>query len=180
MLIKKYLTTAFSILNGKESTLRTLLSAKFLENFFSTLKFYFFIFVNVISVLIIILNVLDTIKTFFMAYKLRSTLLLENGLNVADIFSPDIFFLELDEFVFFNQMFSFIYIFLWKFLFAILMIVPILLIVAYSTLLERKVLSAAQRRRGPNKVGVKGSAQPLIDGVKLILKEIIIPVQSEN
>mgnify|MGYP000565769700 CR=1 FL=1 len=31
-----------------------------------------------------------------------------------------------------------------------------------------------QKRRGPNKVGIKGSAQPLIDGVKLIIKYIII------
>lgn len=69
---------------------------------------------------------------------------------------------------------------IWKFLNGLLIIVPILLIVAYSTLLERKVLSSIQKRRGPNKVGIKGSVQPLVDGIKLILKEIVIPVQSEN
>lgn len=68
----------------------------------------------------------------------------------------------------------------YKIIFGILVIVPILLIIAYSTLLERKVLSSIQKRWGPNKVGIKGSVQPLVDGVKLILKEIIIPVQAEN
>ncbi len=73
-----------------------------------------------------------------------------------------------------------ILIFIWKIITGILIIVPILLIIAYSTLLEWKVLASVQKWWGPNKVGIKGSAQPLIDGVKLIIKEIVIPVQSEN
>jgi len=47
--------------------------------------------------------------------------------------------------------------------------------VIFATLSERKVLGAAQRRIGPNYVGYQGLLQPLTDGLKLILKEKIIP-----
>jgi NADH-quinone oxidoreductase subunit H len=57
----------------------------------------------------------------------------------------------------------------------VLVIVPLLLAVAYLTLLERKVLGGIQRRKGPNVVGFLGLLQPLADGVKLILKETVIP-----
>jgi NADH:ubiquinone oxidoreductase subunit H len=52
---------------------------------------------------------------------------------------------------------------------------PILLIVALFTLLERKILASVQRRRGPNVVGIFGYLQPIADALKLILKETIIP-----
>jgi NADH-quinone oxidoreductase subunit H len=55
------------------------------------------------------------------------------------------------------------------------LIVPLLIAVAYTTLLERKVMAGIQRRRGPNVVGLYGLLQPLADGVKLFLKETIIP-----
>jgi len=54
-------------------------------------------------------------------------------------------------------------------------VVPILISVAYFTLVERKVLAAFQRRRGPNVIGVYGLLQPLADGFKLLIKETIIP-----
>jgi len=54
-------------------------------------------------------------------------------------------------------------------------IVPLLLGVAYLTLAERKVLAAAQLRRGPNIVGPFGLLQPIADGVKLLMKETVIP-----
>jgi len=52
---------------------------------------------------------------------------------------------------------------------------PILLLVALFTLLERKLLASVQRRRGPNVVGVFGYLQPIADALKLIMKETIIP-----
>ncbi len=54
-------------------------------------------------------------------------------------------------------------------------LVPVLLSVAYFTYYERKVIGAMQIRRGPNVVGWFGLLQPIADGMKLFLKEIIIP-----
>ena len=53
--------------------------------------------------------------------------------------------------------------------------IPILISVAYLTLLERKILGYSQLRKGPNVVGLYGVLQPLADGVKLFSKEIVLP-----
>jgi NADH-quinone oxidoreductase subunit H len=54
-------------------------------------------------------------------------------------------------------------------------VVPLLLAVAYLTYFERKVLAFAQLRKGPNVVGPFGLLQPFADGLKLLLKETLIP-----
>nr|YP_010892827.1 NADH dehydrogenase subunit 1 [Nannoperca obscura]AGG69176.1 NADH dehydrogenase subunit 1 [Nannoperca obscura]AGG69177.1 NADH dehydrogenase subunit 1 [Nannoperca obscura]WJQ22531.1 NADH dehydrogenase subunit 1 [Nannoperca obscura] len=57
-------------------------------------------------------------------------------------------------------------------------IVPILLAVAFLTLLERKLLGYMQFRKGPNIVGPYGLLQPIADGVKLFIKEPVRPSTS--
>jgi NADH-quinone oxidoreductase subunit H len=54
-------------------------------------------------------------------------------------------------------------------------VLPIMGGVAYYTLAERKVLGFMQVRPGPNRVGYWGLLQPIADGIKLLLKEFIIP-----
>jgi NADH-quinone oxidoreductase subunit H len=53
--------------------------------------------------------------------------------------------------------------------------VPLLLSVAYLTLWERKLIGWMQVRIGPNRVGPMGLLQPIADGLKLLVKEIIVP-----
>ena len=62
----------------------------------------------------------------------------------------------------------------------IVVIVPVLLSVAFMTIIERKQLAAHQRRVGPTVVGYYGIAQPFADALKLILKETVIPSQSNK
>ena len=62
----------------------------------------------------------------------------------------------------------------------LLIAVPLLIAVAYFTLAERKVIASIQRRRGPNVVGMWGLLQPLADGLKLLVKESILPSNSNT
>ncbi|NP_007459.1 NADH dehydrogenase subunit 1 (mitochondrion) [Dasypus novemcinctus] len=60
------------------------------------------------------------------------------------------------------------------------LIIPILLAVAFLTLLERKILGYMQLRKGPNIVGPYGLLQPIADAIKLFIKEPLRPATSSK
>ncbi|KAB2313539.1 NADH-quinone oxidoreductase subunit NuoH [Betaproteobacteria bacterium SCN2] len=63
----------------------------------------------------------------------------------------------------------------WTLVKIMLIIAPLMLGVAYLTYAERKVIGWMQVRIGPNRVGWQGLLQPIADGIKLLMKEVIIP-----
>ena len=62
----------------------------------------------------------------------------------------------------------------------LLIVVPLILAVAYYTYMERKVIGSMQIRRGPNRIGPLGLAQPFADVFKLLLKEIVLPANANK
>lgn len=60
----------------------------------------------------------------------------------------------------------------------LIVLVPILLAVAFMTIIERKVMGSMQRRVGPNKVGIYGILQPFADALKLVVKETVVPAHA--
>lgn len=60
----------------------------------------------------------------------------------------------------------------------IILLLPALMAVAYLTLIERKILGFVQRRQGPNVTGFFGLLQPFADALKLLIKEIVQPIQA--
>ena len=57
----------------------------------------------------------------------------------------------------------------------LIVVIPLFLIVAYTTYSERKIIGFMQERLGPNRVGPSGILQPIADVVKLLTKEVIVP-----
>ena len=62
----------------------------------------------------------------------------------------------------------------------IILLIGLLLLVAFFTLAERKILGVVQFRHGPNVIGLYGLLQPLSDGLKLLIKEPLFPSTSDK
>jgi NADH-quinone oxidoreductase subunit H len=60
------------------------------------------------------------------------------------------------------------------------LLVAVLLLAAYLVLLERKLLGRLQIRLGPNRAGVFGILQPIADGLKMLLKEDVVPSRADR
>lgn len=67
-----------------------------------------------------------------------------------------------------------------KLLNLLLLLIPVLVNVAFITLLERKILGYSQLRKGPNKIGLVGIPQPFNDAIKLFTKENITPIRGNK
>jgi NADH-quinone oxidoreductase subunit H len=80
-------------------------------------------------------------------------------------------------FIFLNKLFVFC---IYSLTISLFIILPLLLSIAFFTIAERKIMASIQRRRGPNVVGFWGLLQPFADGLKALIKELIIPYQTNR
>ncbi|MCG7870532.1 MAG: NADH-quinone oxidoreductase subunit NuoH [Candidatus Thiodiazotropha lotti] len=69
---------------------------------------------------------------------------------------------------------------IWTMIKIVAIVLPMMLLVAYYTYAERKIIGYMQVRVGPNRVGPKGWLQPIADALKLMFKEIIIPANANK
>lgn len=69
---------------------------------------------------------------------------------------------------------------IWILIEIVIIVIPLFVVVAFVTVLERKVVGFMQSRIGPNRVGMRGVGQPLADVLKLIFKEVIFPSASNR
>ena len=81
---------------------------------------------------------------------------------------------------FLQNLFGFAWPAVWSLAKIVAIVGPLMIAVAYLTYAERKVIGYMQIRIGPNRVGFKGLLQPIADGLKLMMKEIIIPSGSNK
>ena len=81
---------------------------------------------------------------------------------------------------FLQNLFGFTWPAVWSLAKIVAIVGPLMIAVAYLTYAERKVIGYMQVRIGPNRVGFKGLLQPIADGLKLMMKEIIIPSGSNK
>lgn len=68
----------------------------------------------------------------------------------------------------------------WTLLKVVAVLAPLMICIAYLTLWERKLIGWIQIRVGPNRVGPGGLLQPMADGLKLLIKEIVIPAKANR
>ena len=68
----------------------------------------------------------------------------------------------------------------WNMVKIIAIVAPVMLCVAYLTFWERKMIGWMHVRMGPNRVGPAGLLQPIADGLKLLLKEIVVPTKANK
>jgi len=140
----------------------------FVKNFFS----FFFSFIYYLKHIFFLFYIISSLKILFFLLKPYFILYIVLIDIIFYIFKTLVILFFKYKFMDFFFVFSYII-----FSFGALLI-PILLIVAYLTLFERKVIGSSQRRLGPNAVGVFGLTQPIADGLKLFSKETIIPSSS--
>jgi NADH-quinone oxidoreductase subunit H len=69
---------------------------------------------------------------------------------------------------------------IWTMIKIVAIVLPVMLVVAYFTYAERKIIGYMQVRIGPNRVGPKGWLQPIADALKLMFKEITIPANANK
>src|SRR5690348_11360916 len=69
---------------------------------------------------------------------------------------------------------------IWTMVKIVCVLLPLMGLVAYATLWERKLIGWIQIRIGPNRVGPMGLLQPIADAMKLLFKEIVVPTKASG
>ena len=69
---------------------------------------------------------------------------------------------------------------IWTLVKIVCVLLPLMGLVAYATLWERKLIGWIQIRVGPNRVGPMGLLQPIADALKLLFKEIVVPTKASS